>query len=139
MTVSFFGHRKLYEKTEVEKRLTDCILNILENGASEFLLGDYGEFDRLCATVLHRQRANYPQMRLIYVQPYLDRAPLENIFDASVYPSLEAVPKRYAILRRNEWMIEQSDFVVIYCRASYGGAAAASAYATRKKKRVIFL
>ena len=139
MTVSFFGHRKLDERAEVEKRLTDCVIQLLESGETDFLLGDYGEFDRLCATVLHGQRAHFPQMRLIYVQAYLDRRPEQDYFDEMIYPPLEEAPKRYAILRRNEWIVEQSDVVVIYCRTSYGGAATAALYAKRKGRNILFL
>lgn len=139
MIVSFFGHRRIYNGEELRARLNDCVLHLIESGASEFLLGDYGEFDRLCATALQKQRANHPQIRLVYIQPYLDRAPEQNYFDEVVYPPLESVPKRYAIIRRNEWMISKSDIVVVYSRVSYGGAAAALAYAKRKKKAVICL
>lgn len=139
MIVSFFGHRSIYNSEELQARLNDLILRLIENGATEFLLGDYGQFDKLCAGLLQKQRALFPQIRLIYVQPYLDRIPELNYYDEYLYPPLERVPKKYAILRRNEWMIEKSDVIIIYTRVSYGGAAAALEYAKRKKKPIIDL
>lgn len=139
MTVSFFGHREIYEKAEVEKRLAACVLQLLEDGAVECLLGDYGDFDRLCGSVLQKRRNFFPRLRLVYVQPYLDRLPSREIFDEIIYPPLENVPKKYAISKRNEWMIRQSDVVVIYCKTSYGGAAAALSYAKRQGKRIVLI
>jgi len=58
-------------------------------------------------------------------------------YDESIYPPLESVPKRFAILRRNEWAIMESDIIVSYVIRSWGGAAKALEYAKRKGKRII--
>ena len=140
MTVSFFGHRTLDEQAQTKESLSNCISLLLKDGATCFLLGDYGEFERLCARILQERREQYPQIRLIYVQAYLERTPVSAVlYDEFLYPDLEKVPKKYAIVRRNEWMIRQSDVVVIHCRLSYGGAAAAFEYAKRKSKRILFV
>lgn len=137
MTVSFFGHRQLYNQKEVSARLSDCIDELIKNGASTFLLGGYGDFDKLAASVLKKKKELAPQIRLILVLPYLDKKiDLPFQYDESIYPPLERVPKRYAIIKRNEWMIRQSDVVVIYCTLSYGGAASALRYAKKIEKPV---
>ena len=58
-------------------------------------------------------------------------------YDETVYPPLESVPKRYAISRRNEWMVRESDIVVAYVIRGFGGAAKTLEFAQRKKKRII--
>ena len=58
-------------------------------------------------------------------------------YDETVYPPLESVPKRYAISRRNEWMVCESDGVVAYVMRGFGGAAKTLDYARRKKKAII--
>ena len=41
----------------------------------------------------------------------------------TIYPEgLENVPPQFAIDKRNRWMIEQSDFVVVYVKHAIGGA-----------------
>ena len=54
-------------------------------------------------------------------------------------PPLESVPPRFAIRKRNEWMVNQADLIVSYVRRSFGGAAGALDFALRKKKRIIHL
>ena len=50
---------------------------------------------------------------------------------------LEAVPPRWAISRRNEWMLKQSDYMVTYITHDWGGAARFAARAVRQGKQVI--
>lgn len=56
----------------------------------------------------------HPQIRLILVLPYLNSTMITDGYDETVYPPLETVPPRFAIVRRNEWMVRESDSVVAY-------------------------
>lgn len=56
--------------------------------------------------------------------------------DSIIYPPLEKVPKRFCILKRNEWIIDHSDIIVFFVRYSYGGAHTALEYAKKKKKKI---
>ena len=56
---------------------------------------------------------------------------------ASVYPPLERVPRRFAIARRNRWMVDQADVVVACVQRSWGGAAEMLRYAQRRGKAVL--
>lgn len=58
-------------------------------------------------------------------------------YDGSVYPPLETVPRRYAISKRNEWMVEQADVIISCVTHGWGGAATTLTYANRKKKSII--
>jgi len=58
-------------------------------------------------------------------------------YDETIYPPLESIPRKFAILRRNEWMVQESDIVVAYVNHGWGGAAKTLQYARRKKKRII--
>lgn len=111
--------------------------DLIQQGADEFFLGGYGHFDFLCASVLREMKKDHPQIRLVLVLPYLNSSMLTEGYDETVYPPLESVPKRYAIVRRNEWMIRESDIVVAYVIRGFGGAARTLDYARRKKKPII--
>lgn len=51
----------------------------------------------------------------------------------TIYPAgLEFVPLRFAICKRNEWMIDQADYVVNFVEIDSGGA---SKYKKLAKKR----
>ena len=61
------------------------------------------------------------------------------IYVSFIYPPLEKVPLKFAINKRNEWMIDQSDFVIAYVEHSFGGAYQSLKYAYRKGKRIVNL
>lgn len=41
-------------------------------------------------------------------------------YDYLLYPSIENVPYRFAIAKRNEWMVEQADIIVSYTETQLG-------------------
>lgn len=94
-------------------------------------------FDWLCAAVLQGLKRRHAHIRLILVLPYLNGAMPAEGYDETVYPPLESVPRRYAILRRNEWMIQRCDVLVAYVTHGWGGAARTLAYASKKKKTIL--
>lgn len=106
-------------------------------GADEFYLGGYGEFDILSALVLRELKQKHGHIRIILVLPYLNSSIMTRGYDETIYPPLESVPKRFAILRRNEWMVRESDVVIAYVNHGWGGAAKTLQYARRKRKTII--
>ena len=79
----------------------------------------------------------YPHIQSVLVLSYLDREYDTSAYDESIYPPLEHVPKRYAISRRNEYMVDAADTVVAYVVYGFGGARNTLRYAERKQKRII--
>ena len=138
MVVTFFGHRDA--PASVESPLTETLVDLIENrGATLFYVGNNGEFDRIVQNKLTVLQHQYPCIQICVVLAYLpgernDNKALLN----TVYPEgLELVPKRFAICRRNEWMIAQSDLVVTYVKRSFGGAARYAAIAEKRGKPII--
>ena len=56
-----------------------------------------------------------------------------------MYPPLEQVPPRFAIIKRNQWMVEKSDLLVAFVLYKRGGAFTTYQYAAKKGKRIINL
>ena len=137
MTVTFCGHSQVANSTAVAAALAKIIDDLIEEGADEFLLGGYGEFDTMAAVAVRNAKKNHPSIRATLVIPYIDRDYDPALYDGSLYPPLETVPRRYAISKRNEWMVANSDVVVACVQHSWGGAATTLKYAERKKKRII--
>ena len=137
MKVTFCGHSKLYQ-TEVVSEWLDIILPaLIEGGASSFYLGGYGDFDHLAAAAVWRQKCVYPHIKSILVLAYLNRDADTSRYDGTTYPPLETVPPRYAILKRNEWMVCESDVVISGVTHGWGGAAKTLDYARRRGKVII--
>lgn len=137
MQVTFCGHSEVLGRDDVASWLHSICEQLILEGMQTFYLGGYGAFDHLAAETLRKLKPAYPQIKLILVLPYLNSSMPTAGYDESVYPPLESVPRRYAILRRNEWSVQQADVVVAYVTHNWGGAAKTLQYAQRKHKRVI--
>lgn len=137
MKITFCGHGDVADRSDIEQWLQTVCSELISQGADEFYLGGYGDFDNLCAAVMRDQKKNHPNIRLILVFPYLNCNMMTEGYDETVYPPLESVPKRFAISRRNEWMVQKSDVVVAYVIHGWGGAARTLEYACRKRKQII--
>ena len=137
MTVTFCGHRDVPEPETVKAWLCKTVEDLIYEGADRFLLGGYGQFDRLAAAVAQKQKERYPSIRSVLVLPYLDRKYDASLYDESIYPPLEIVPRRFAISRRNEYMIDTADCVIAFVTHDFGGAYTSLCYAQRKHKRII--
>lgn len=137
MIVTFCSHREIEQTTEVEEWLQTVIHGLIEQGATTFYLGGYGAFDGLAASVLRKEKKNHPWIELILVLAYLNGRQDAVGYDGSVYPELEKIPRRFAILHRNRWMVQSADVVVAYVLHDWGGAATTLRYAKQKRKRII--
>ena len=137
MIVTFCGHREVFDPETVGVWLNKTVEELIREGADCFYLGGYGQFDALAAVAVRKQKERSPRIRSVLVLPYLDRKYDVSDYDETVYPPIESVPKRYAVLRRNEYMIDRSDVVIAFVTHSFGGAYKTLCYAKRKQKRIV--
>ena len=137
MVATFCGHSEVENEKAVRQWLQKTVESLVEQGVDKFYLGGYGGFDRMAAAVVREAKKRHPQICSTLVLPYMDHKLDTAVYDNTVYPPLETVPKRYAIVKRNEYMVDWADVVVAFVLYSGGGAAATLRYAERKKKRII--
>ncbi len=139
MTVTFFGHKEIYD--DLESILEQTLLKLIERGADNFLVGDKGRFDYIVRNKLRQIKRLYPHIKYAVVLAYMPKNDERDIlFNESVCPEgLESVPPRFAIYYRNKWMLEQSDVVVTYVKHNLGGTAQFKTLAEKKGKTVINL
>ena len=145
MIITFCGHSNYSFGDDVKEELKNILINeTRKNPACKFYLGGYGDFDGLCLRTLKDLKNDFPKIELIFITPYLDKnySKLEFAkyhYDDVIFPPLENVPRKFAILKRNEWMVNEADLVIAYVMYSCGGAAKTLEYAKRKKKIIINL
>ena len=137
--VTFCGHNEAGIGEEIRQRLYRTVEQEIQNGADLFYLGGYGYFDRMAAGVVRELKKKYPHIKSVLVLAYLNREVDMEYYDETTYPPLENTPPRYAISRRNEWVVAQADTVIAYVIYSWGGAAKTLRYAQRKHKRIVNL
>ena len=152
MIITFCGHKNIVDCCSVQEKLTNSIILLFSSAQNEhtslsFYCGGYGEFDDLSEKTVEETRNRFPNVicEKLFITPYITPTYKERNefmrqkFDNIVYPPLETVPYRYAIIRRNEWMIDQADIVIAHVRYSWGGAARSLEYAKRKKKEILMI
>ena len=116
-TCFFIGHRETSDS--IFPALLQAVKrHITEYGVTEFVVGHYGNFDRLAArAVLHAERAP-PAGDALSASPLSSRRPATPVpegFDGTFYPpGMERVPKRAAIVRANRYMADHCDFLIAY-------------------------
>ena len=135
MVCTFFGNRDTLET--VRDELQSVIRRLIENhDVTHFYVGNHGGFDRIVIGVLQKLKSEHPHIKYSVVLAYMNSRDTQ-YYDNTVYPEgLEVTPPRYAVVKRNRWMIDKSDYVIT-CIRSRGGASSARDYANRKGKTVI--
>ena len=107
MIITFFGHSNCFND-DIKIQLKNILLDeIIKNPTCKFYLGGYGDFDGLCLRTLKDLKNDFPDIELIFITPYLDKnySKLEfakNHYDDVIFPPIESVPRKFAILKRNE-------------------------------------
>lgn len=146
MIISFAGHAFVCSNSKVKETVKEQIKNNIDlNEKVVFYLGGYGEFDEICALACRELKQEYNNIELIYVTPYFGLSEQLKIkemqkygyCDMSIYPPIEKTPPRYAILKRNEWVVKNSDIIIVYINHFYGGAYKSFQAAKRKGKKII--
>lgn len=143
---TFCGHGRIYGQYEdVKEKCFTAVEKLINSCAADcFLIGNYGDFDHIAASVCLTLRKKYPQISvdlvLPYYRPHLDDYDKKRYakFDSVITPELEETPHRYRIIKANEYMVDQADTVIAYVKYD-GGAAKTLAYAKRHKKQIINL
>ncbi len=122
MTVTFCGNRDAPDK--IKGVLKQKLVQLIENERADmFYCGSQGNFDTAVLMVLRELKKEYPHIDYAVVLAYMPIGSLCNIDpDESIFPSeLANVPPKFAINKRNLWMLLQSDVAVIYTNRGYGG------------------
>ena len=146
MTISFAGHSFLSSKDKLVEMVKEEIRKlVVEVDCITCYLGGYGDFDEICARACRELKQEYGGVEIVYVTPYIslsEQAKIKEmqscgLCDTSIYPPIENVPLRFAISKRNEWMMANADLIIAYVNRSYGGAYKSLQVAKRKKKKII--
>ncbi len=139
MVATFFGHRDVTE--EIEPILYSVISDLIKNQkADKFYVGNHGAFDYTVIKVLKNLSEIYPNISCSVVLAYFPTTNNGIDYWQTIFPDgLEDVPPKFAISKRNSWMIEKSDIVVTYVTRGFGGAAQFKELAEKKEKRIINL
>ena len=134
---TFFGHRDTL--ASAEPFLHAVLIDLIETKSVRlFYVGCQGNFDLMAQRQLNLLSCSY-DIQFYIVQAYLpQKSGVEHSITNSIFPEgLECVPRRFAICKRNLWMIERCRYVVTYIRYCTGNAEKMKQLAIRKGKTII--
>ena len=133
---TFFGHRD--SPSSIRGVLSAEIERMInEKDVNTFYVGTQGNFDRMAYSVLAELRKRYQHIKVYRVLAYMPKQSETDSSDSIVPEGIENAHPRYAIIHRNYWMIDHSDYVIAYVTHTFGGAYQAVVRAKRKKITVI--
>lgn len=146
MICTFCGHKHIYNEKLLYKKLVNEVHHLACLGVTTFYSGGYGEFDTLVLSAVFDVQKEFPNIQNIIVVPYITQShlnsyeyQLEKYNAYTIYPFETEVMPRLAIIKRNQWMVDNSDYVISYVTRTSGGAFNTLEYAIKKKKTFIDL
>lgn len=144
---AFFGHRDVAYSIQLENKLKQEVIKLIEQGYDEFWLCDEGFFDNLSRVVMLELKEIYgSRIYLCYICAYNPNkfskdkikhleARYEIDYPDVVYEGLQ----KYAIIRRNQYIADNVDAIICYITREYGGAYKAVKRAIKNNKTIINL
>lgn len=143
LIITFCGHSS-FDKRAKDYGLYELLCNSINGRPVEFYLGGYGKFDEYALLTAIEYRKKHDNAKICFITPYLDKgyskiSLYKDVVDGIIFPELESVPKKFAIVKRNEWMVKKADIIFAYVKYSWGGARTTFEYAKRQRKKIINL
>ena len=137
---SFFGHRDTPQTEELKEKVREIVERlIIEEGVDTFLFGSRSKFDELCHMVVTELKEKYPHIqRIAYLCKHesgclagegkKEQCRIKELTGRDVYVrEFEDIKRssrvnsagRASYVERNYWMVENSDYVIIYIKKNY--------------------
>ncbi len=137
------------ECAELKERMRDAVVALIGEGYTRFYSGMALGADTWFAEVVLGLKDVYPDIELIAAVPYAgqkdrlsasDRFRYDRILSrCSDVVVLSPEYTKYCMNKRNRYMVDNSDVVLVVNYAECGGTVNTRAYAVKKKKRIIDL
>lgn len=135
-TCFFIGSR--HATNRIQPQLAEAVdKHIIEYGVTTFTVGHYGSFASLVIGVLKEAKKLHNYIELNLLAPYAlnQKREAPEGFNGTFYPEgLEFVPKRYAIVHANRYMIQHSDYLIAYAHG-VGNSRKIVEYAQGREKK----
>ena len=151
--IAFIGNKEVYNGEIVLKKLRTLFEQLFGSGLGDvmsdypvFYCGGYGSFSQIASDAIDEFRKRHPeiQSKKLFITPYLTPSYLKTneymkeFYDEIIYPPLEDVPLKFAISRRNQWMIDRCNLLCAYMENPCGNTRRCVEYAIRKEKEIYF-
>ena len=138
MNCVFFGHSNT--SAELNGKLKDVIVVLMNEGVERFYVGNNGNFDCLAQRALCEIEKEGYNVKWEVVISYIGEAPLCDMANKTLFPSgQEKALPRFAISKRNEWLLKNADVMIVYLKNKMSNTYKYVKRAEKKDIRIINL
>ncbi len=148
----FSGHREisLKERRQISSKLKEIITDLVKTkGVTTFRCGGALGFDTIAALYVLELKNEFSEIKLIIDVPHRNQSNAWNETDRNVYDyilnhadKVNIISENYykgCMQKRNRFMVDNSDFVVVYVKKTSGGSYYTACYAESLDKNVIYI
>lgn len=134
---TFIGHRD-FSSNYYDKLCFTIEKLILDNNVKVFYVGTKGAFDKAVYRALSDLKNKY-SIKIIVVKAYLNEKTTDSYSpEETLFPCiLEKTPLRYAINKRNIYMIKQSQYMICYLNHTFSNSYTFVKYAVSHKLEIV--
>lgn len=140
----FCGHGCVYEKEILESKLKPIIRKLVEiGGVDTFYSSGIGDFDMLCEKYVRELKQRHRDLKLILVYPHITNDIINKFYkyrrnyDNIIFTDTEKKYNNDSTINRNMWMVNNSDYMLVYVLRKFGIDRETLRYGIQKNKPVI--
>lgn len=121
----FIGHRNIKVTDTLSNCVKTVVLDLINKGVEIFYFGSRSQFNDLCWGVVTDLKQDYPNIQRVYVRAeyqYVNRDYtnyLLKYYEDTFYPSQVDGSGKIAYVKRNQLMIDASDYCLFYYNPNY--------------------
>lgn len=125
LSCCFIGHRNIDVTDALVNRIKEVVSTLLDNGVEIFYFGSRSQFNNLCYDVVTEFKQDFPNIQRAYIRAeyqYISKNYndyLLQFYEDTFYPSQVAGCGKIAYVKRNQLMIDASDYCVFYYNPGY--------------------
>ncbi len=135
----FAGHRDIHD-IMIKNRIKMLASDLIENcNVKKFLLGNYGNFDNYAFMAIQELKKEYNDIAIELIIPYITKSIRDykemyyRNYDEIVMADIPVnTPAKYKIIKANEYMIDNSEYLICCVNRWWGGAFRTVEYARKK-------
>ena len=118
MICTFIGHRDT--PNSLMESIRKAIIELINNGIKDFYVGNNGSFDFLVQTALAEISKTNSAINCRIVLSCINEVAISGNQELTVFPEeLSSVPKRFAISKRNEYLLKKSSVIICYVNNTF--------------------
>ena len=125
-TCCFIGHRKIEITVELRQKLYGYIESLIVNeNVKMFLFGSRSKFNELCYEIVCELQEKYPDIQKVYVRSQYEYISkdyenyLLELYEKTYFPEKCKGAGKLSHTKRNEEMIDKSDYCLFYYDENY--------------------